>query len=215
MIIALRQVSFLDLPYRLRRRAPGMSTLGTKTWPSPSDEELIEQVRRADTRAAGDLIARYRDAMVRMCLAYLGNVHDAEDAAHDVLARVSPDHPLPQGRFRPWLYKVARNHCLNLRKKRKDGRAGAGSFLGDSRWPSPRTGPGTAFLRDEAREHIQRLMAEMPEHHRELLILRYFEGLRRAEIAQIVDLSESLVSSRLFEATRKLKEQLRETGDWP
>ena len=58
-------------------------------------------------------------------------------------------------------------------------------------------------------------MAEMPEHQRELLILRYFEGLRRAEIAQIVDLSESLVSSRLFEATRKLKEQLRETGDWP
>ena len=51
----------------------------------------------------------------------------------------------------------------------------------------------------------------MPEHHREVLILRYFEDLDRGEIAEILELSESVVKSRLFEARRKLREHLQDS----
>ncbi len=181
---------------------------------SPDDEALVRQARGGDAQAAGELVARYRDAMVRFCFGYLGRVEDAEDAAQDVLAGVSAGGRLPDGKFRPWIYRAARNRCLNVRKRRPDGRAGVGSFLGDSRWPSAGTGPRTALLRDERRERVRRLVAAMPEPHREVLILRYIEGLRRKEIAEVLELTDAVVKSRLFKAAQRLKEHVGDTESW-
>ena len=154
-----------------------------------------------------------RAAVLRYCYAYLGNVHDAEDAAQDILAVVSAREQLPRGRFRPWLYRVARNRCLNLlRDSRGEPR---GVWLSGSRWPSPRTGPRTAALRAEARERVRQVLAEMSDEHRDVLILRYFEELSRQEMAEVLELPASVIKSRLFEAFQKLRERLRETESLP
>ncbi len=178
---------------------------------SPADEVLVERARDGDGQAASELVLRYRDAMARFCFGYLGHLQDAEDAAQDVLAVVNRSDRLPPNGFRRWLYRVARNRCLNLLKQRKDGRAGAGSVVNDSRWASPRTGPRTALLRREREEEIRRLLSALPDHQREVLILRYFVGLCRREIAEVLDVPDSIIKSRLFEAGQRLREQLRDS----
>ncbi len=180
--------------------------------PSPEDDdELLRRARGGDTQARGELVSRYQETILRFCQAYLGGLHDAEDAVQDVMACVATGDRLPDQRFRPWLYRVARNRCLAALRTRRDGRVGAGLVADDSRWPSPRTGPRTAVLRNEWYERLHTLVATMPQHQREVLILRYFEDLGRKEIAEILELSESVVKSRLFEARQKLREQLQES----
>ncbi len=179
--------------------------------PPEDDDDLLRRARGGDTQARGELVSRYQETMLRFCQTYLGNLHDAEDAAQDVMACVATGDQLPDQRFRPWLYRVARNRCLAALRTRRDGRVGAGSVVGDSRWPSPRTGPRTAVLRNEWYERLHKLVDSMPEQQREVLILRYFEDLGRKEIAEILELAESVVKSRLFEARQKLREQLQES----
>ena len=60
-------------------------------------------------------------------------------------------------------------------------------------------------LRESLREHI----AALPAEHGEVLVLRHFEGLSRAEIAELLEVSESAVKWRLYEASRRLRAALR------
>lgn len=174
------------------------------------DDELLRRARGGDTQARGELVSRYQETILRFCQTYLGSLHDAEDAAQDVMTCVATGVRLPDQRFRAWLYRVARNRCLAALRTRRNNRVG-GLVAGASRWPSPRTGPRTAVLRNEWYERLHKLVDTMPEHHREVLILRYFEDLGRKEIAEVLELSESVVKSRLFEARQKLREQLQES----
>ena len=175
------------------------------------DDELLRRARGGDTQARGELVSRYQETILRFCQTYLGGLHDAEDATQDVMACVATGDRLPDHRFRAWLYRVARNRCLAALRTRRNGRVGVGLVAGESRWPSPRTGPRTAVLRNEWYERLHKLVDTMPQQHREVLILRYFEDLGRKEIAEVLELSESVVKSRLFEARQKLREQLQES----
>ena len=122
------------------------------------DDELLRRARGGDTQARGELVSRYQETILRFCQTYLGGLHDAEDAAQDVMACVATGDQLPDQRFRPWLYRVARNRCLAVLRTRRNGRVAAGSVL---------------------------------------------------------ELSEPVVKSRLFEARQKLREQLQESRGGP
>ena len=67
------------------------------------------------------------------------------------------------------------------------------------------TGCLTKMVRREQRAHLQRALAELPENQREVLHLRYAEELSRAEIAQVLDIPENLVKSRLYEGMVNLR----------
>jgi RNA polymerase sigma-70 factor (ECF subfamily) len=67
------------------------------------------------------------------------------------------------------------------------------------------TGPLTALVRNERWDRLRGIVNELPANQREVLHLRYAEGLSRAEIAEILELDEKLVKSRLFHAMEKLR----------
>ncbi|MCP3987072.1 MAG: RNA polymerase sigma factor, partial [bacterium] len=106
--------------------------------------------------------------------------------------------------FRSWIYKICRNRCLDVirsRGRRRDDRTlPSGSLLGERM-----TGQLTGLVRGEQWEHLHRLVDELPDDQREVLQLRYAEGLSRAEIAEVLGLEEKLVKSRLFHAMEKLR----------
>ena len=69
------------------------------------------------------------------------------------------------------------------------------------------TGHLTRLVRNEQRSRLSDLVRQLPDSQREVLRLRYVEGLGRAEVAEVLDLSESVVKSRLFEGLKRLREQ--------
>ena len=166
---------------------------------------LVARLREGDAEAAALLDDLYRDALFRFCWGYLGRTEEAEDAVQDVCFKVLSAKVIPKD-FRPWIYRVARNHCLNLlrgRVRRKDGQQlPAASQIGEAM-----TGNLTRLANEELKSRLTALVNDLSEAHREVLRLRYVEGLSRPEIAQVLSLSESVVKSRLFEGLKKLRKR--------
>ncbi|MBK8979657.1 MAG: RNA polymerase sigma factor [Planctomycetes bacterium] len=183
-----------------------------ETHASTDDEgTLAERARRGDQGAKADLLAAYRQRLVRFCHGYLGRSEDAEDAAQDVLAKLLAA-PWPQGKFRPWLFCVARNHCLNLERRVRGSPVDYRGAFTTSHLPSPHTGPATALGRHERDRRLAEAMQSLSRQHSEVLFLRYFEELERDEIAAVLGVTAAAVKSRLAHARRELFRRLGPQG---
>jgi len=165
---------------------------------------LIARLRTKDPDAGAELQRLYREALLRFCWGYLGRMEEAEDAVQDISYKVLSTIDVPDD-FRPWLYKIARNHCINLlrhRARHDDGQA----LPGVSQVYEALTGQLTQLVRNEARAHLAEMVQSLEESHREVLRLRYVEDLSRTEIAEVLDIPESVVKSRIFQGLKKLRE---------
>lgn len=177
----------------------------------PTTGVLVMRLRAGDRAALAPLENRYRDRLLRFCWGYLERMEEAEDAVQETFLRVIQATDVPEG-FRPWIYKIARNQCLNILRDRGRRRA-AGASIGASQLEAALTGQLTGMVRDETRRRIQEWMAQLSEAQREALRLRYVENLSRAEIAEVLETTESVVKSRLFEGLQRLRNWVRGTGE--
>lgn len=169
---------------------------------------LVEALREGDAKAGRVLADTYRVAMVRFCRGYLGRIEDAEDAAQDIFCKVIAARDVPE-HFRAWLYRIARNHCLNLVRNRHRRRDHAALPVGDD-VDAELTGQLTRMLRVEMGARVKEALALLPDNTAEALRMRYVEGLSRQEIADVLELRESVVKSRLFEGLKIVRSRLAE-----
>lgn len=172
---------------------------------------LLARLRDGGPEGVRALHEKYREPLLRFCWGYLGSVDESEDAVQEILIKVSRANQIPDI-FRPWLYKVARNQCLNVlreRAARKDERA----LSAASQVFEALTGNLTRMARDEIQAKVIAMVQSLSEEHREVLRLRYVEDLSRAEIGEVLELPEALVKSRLFEGMKKLRECAAELGE--
>jgi len=185
------------------------------------DALLVRRVRDGDTDAFGGLVRTYQRRAVSVAYRLLGNMEDAADVTQDAFVRAyrslgQLDDP---SRFGPWLMRVVSNLSLNYRRSRK-GRAAVSLEDMESATAAardPRDGqPLTAELEDEHGPWSQELqdaisagMEQLPDQQRLALILFSVEGMPQKEVAEILECSVELVKWNVFQARKKLKEQLR------
>ena len=145
----------------------------------------------------------YREPIYRFCCAYLEDVEEAEDAVQEVFCRVLQAKQVPDN-FRAWLYQITRNYCLDV--KRKWIRRGPQGVLpSESRLGEALTGHLARLLKQEEQARMMQVLATLPESEREILSLRYSAGMSRDQIAELLELTTSVVKSRLFEGLKKLR----------
>jgi RNA polymerase sigma-70 factor (ECF subfamily) len=164
---------------------------------------LVARLRKGDTTTGNLLDQLYRRPLVRFCYGYLHDQQAAEDAVQEVFCRVLRASEVPDD-FRAWLYRLVRNHCVSLLRagdrRREQQVRPPPSHLADAA-----TGNLTRLVKLETRAQMAQAVAELPEEQREVLMLRHGEGLSRAEISQVLEIPESTVKSRLFQAVNKLR----------
>ena len=165
---------------------------------------LVRRLRGGDAEAPALLNELYREPLLRFCWGYLGRMEEAEDALQEIWYKVLTASHIPD-RFRPWVYKIARNQCLNVRRKGVRRRAGQ-ELPAASQVDAYLTGQLTRLVKDEARSRLGELLAGLPESQQEALRLRYVEELSRGEIAEVLQIPESVVKSRLFEGLKHLRD---------
>jgi len=165
--------------------------------------QLVIRLRAGDSEAGKLLDTLYREAIIRFCTGYLGQVERAEDATQEVFCKVLATDRVPDN-FRAYLYRSARNHCLNV--IRDDSRHKVDKAASPSRLPTAQTGHLTKLVRQEQHSRLAQLVDSLSTGQREALRLRYTEGLSRGEIAEVLEVAESVVKSRLFEGLKKLRE---------
>ena len=169
-----------------------------------SDEKLVAMIRDGHDHAFEVLFDRYQSRLLSFCRHMVGSSQDAEDllqeafvAAHS--AMLADERPITA---RPWLYRIARNRCLNfLRKPVADGQ--------DSMDVHPYANGTTTFERVQRREELRTIVAdvqELPETQRSALVLREIDGLTYTEIAQAMGITLAAVKSLLVRARMALAE---------
>ena len=143
---------------------------------------------------------------------YLGSIgrDTAEDLAQDVFLsawKAAPSYE-PRAKVRTWLLRMATNACLNYRRR---GRLRRAVSLADEahaeiagEGPEP---PDAAKTRERATE-VRQAVAALPPRQRAAIILRHFQGLAYAEIAEVLGISVSAVESMLFRARQTLRANL-------
>ncbi len=191
----------------------------------PAQEQNIESERRVLARVAdGDvesfaiLVQRHEKRLVGLCERMLGNPDDAREAAQEVFLKAfrKAGSYKPSGQVYTWLYRIAVNHCLNQMRRRRIARfLPFGEVLrkaedNDSDGPvyDPEDPAPDAEKRLAARRLWQQTRARidaLPAGQRAVLILAKFEGLSYREIAEVLDVTESAVESRLFRAMQRLR----------
>ena len=144
-----------------------------------TDEALAERFQQGDAAAFEALVARYHRPVYHFAYRLLGRAEDAEDATQDVFIQVYG--ALPRARLdvplRPWIYRIARNRCLDV-LKRKRAIAFSALAADDDEAAVPDV-PDADPLPDELAERadLQRLLGAaidaLPPAYREVVALRY------------------------------------------
>jgi RNA polymerase sigma factor (sigma-70 family) len=169
-----------------------------------SDEKLVALIRDGHDRAFEVLFDRYGARLLAFCRHLLGSIQDAEDVLQEVFvaahaAMLADEREI---KARPWLYRIARNRCLNfLRRPNAEGQ--------DSMDVHPHANGTTTLEHVQRREEMRAIFAdvhELPETQRTALVLREIDDLSYTEIAQAMGTTLPSVKSLLVRARMSLAE---------
>jgi len=157
------------------------------------DETQFEGVLRA-----------YQDKVFRLCCAMLGNRALAEETAQDVFLRIWKALPGYRGEssLSTWIYSIARNACFTAMKKRGAMRRDFSLDLPAVRHEAEMASAGPSV--PDRRPDILRLVAELPDHYRQVILLYHMEEKSYEEVAAMLDLPIGTVRTHLHRARRQL-----------
>lgn len=174
-----------------------------------SDEELLAESARegSDGPAFRALLARHQQRVWQLCYRLMDNEHDAQDAAQEVFVRLFLQRAKFEGRskFTTWLHGIAVRTCLSLRRSR--GRRRRRETTVEEQ-QLERSAPAGTDAGD--RLDLSRMLGEMSEEDRALVILKYAEGYTFEELADLFDMTSSAVKMRVSRACDKVQQRYGE-----
>lgn len=183
-----------------------------------SDEELMLAYRGGDTRAFETLLMRHGSGIYRFALRFLGDRMRAEEVVQESFLRILRSAPRYEHRssFRNYLYRVARNLCLDLVRKeprarlqtRSNGPCGAGM----ESVPDSNPGPDLCVESEQLRFVIFKSLQGLPPEQREVFLLKEVRGMKLQDVAEVTGANLNTVKSRLRYALQALREALSREG---
>jgi len=174
-----------------------------------TDRELAERIQSGNQSAFAELIQLHQRAVFNVAYRFLGNTHDAEDAAQEAFlrawkffARFDKEKPLA-----PWLKRITVNVCLNRIESTRPLLPLAEGGLEPAE-TSP--GPEALAAHKDSERRIRSELATLPSRYRAVIELRHYQELSYEEIAETLNRPLSDVKSDLFRARKILAERLKD-----
>ncbi len=177
------------------------------------DANAVRRFLDGDQTAFAEIFDRYKASIIAFCARFTRRRDVAEELAQDVFIKAYQHLPgwRPEASLQPWLFRVARNHCLNRVRKRENQPGTVHIELSE---PAAH-GLAAATLSPEAHVDVNRLgraldraLGDLPEAQRSAFILSKTEHLSYDEIAEVLGTSVSAVKSLLNRAKTTLIGQL-------
>ncbi len=185
------------------------------------DKDIIRQVLNGDNDAFALLVERYQTRLYNLALRMCGNEDDAFDLTQEAFVKAwrNLGSFQQEAAFSTWLFRLTSNVCIDfLRAKKRRTTVSLTMREEDSEdsqldLPDPAISPEEAVIRSEDRQALARAMNELPVEYRQILTLRAIDDLSYSQIAQVLELEEGTVKSRLSRARARLREKLLSGGN--
>lgn len=176
--------------------------------------EETEPGTRPIVREAVDpslLYAQHSEELRRFVVGVMGNRDLVGDVMQATFIKVvEKGHVARAESFKPWLFRVALNECLMLRRRDDVGERARRQIA--ARRPDRAPGPQEHLIRDEVIERVRELVAQLPPDHRSVVLARMYEEKTFAQIADEQGLPIGTVLTRMRRALQRLRGDLQ-AGD--
>ena len=167
------------------------------------DTTLVEAAIDGDAESFTELCRCYYPAMVAIAHSLIGDRHLAEDAAQETFAKAAVK--LPQlrqtNKFAGWLAAICRNEARDMARRSNSLRAN-----------DEVSATAAKTERHDSGEAVRQAMDKLSAPARELVFLRYYDGLSYERISELLGISEQAINGRLRRAKRKMADYLRHNG---
>lgn len=170
-----------------------------------SEAGLSRRITRGDERAFGELFRRNQQGLYGFCVSILGNPEDAADALQNTMAKALKSLPGDRReiKVKPWLYRVARNECVDILRGRRDA-----EDIDEHAVSSATEVEGSVLVRERLRQLLSDL-DQLPERQRAALVMRELNGLGFKEIGSAMETSSAAAKQLVYEARCALEDQDR------
>ncbi|MFO0866537.1 MAG: sigma-70 family RNA polymerase sigma factor [Gemmataceae bacterium] len=180
------------------------------------DRDLIAASLTGDSASFGELVRRYQDRLFNSVLRVCDTAEDAADVvqeaflhAYQALASFKGD-----SQFFTWIYRIAFNTAITLKRKQKSAmRLNAGE-LGtfEPADPSDAADPGHAMQSAEDERKVHEALQRLSPEHRAVLVLKDMDDMKYEEMAEVLQVPIGTIRSRLHRARLELKEILEKAS---
>ena len=172
-----------------------------------NDKAIVSAVLSGNSEAYGEIVHRYKDVVFNAVYAIIKNHHTSEDLTQDTfvdgyIKLKSLGEPY---NVSAWLIKIAKNKCYNyMTRSALRFESELHDFMPDPRTPTPET----LFIEQQDHRSIREAVNRLPESHRSVAVMYYFENYTHNKIALALNIPIGTVKSRLYDARLKLKKEL-------
>ena len=188
----------------------------------PTDDlTLVRRARAGDQRAFGLLVERYQKKVYAVALGMVKDAEEAMDVSQEAFVKVHRylDRFKGDSSFYTWLYRITTNTCIDVLRRRGVNSSDSVEYddtvemdiaeanlgLLSSQLDAS---PSRSLLRRELGEKLEEALAQLPEKHRAILLLRELEGMSYEDLSRTLEIPKGTVMSRLFHARTKVQKLL-------
>ncbi len=179
------------------------------------EREVVLRCQRGEAQAFRVLVERYRRVAYFVALGLVGSHEDALDLSQEAFIRAYQHIRQfdPERRFLPWFYQLLRHLCFNHLRARRRQRLVKLTELA----PEELEGladyhydPEAIVERTDTAQRVWRAIGQLSDRHREVIVLRHFQQLSYAEMAELLFVPVGTIMSRLHHARRALRDLLQQ-----
>jgi len=188
-------------------------------WELAQDHELVARVKAGENDFFEEIVRRYQRQIGNFIYRMIGDYETALDLTQEVFIKIyaSLDRYKFEYKFSTWIFKIASNTAIDhLRKQtvliRSLSQTTADMEEVELQLPDRAASPEQALAKRERREQIEWVIAKLPPHYRELIVLRHVNDLSYDEIAEVTGLPLGTVKNRIFRAREAMRKQLQRLG---
>lgn len=186
--------------------------LAKKAYSAYTDEQLMDEVVKGNSRAFTEVYERYSKPMLNYFYKMLWQDKlKAEDFMQELFTKIihKPHLFNSKLKFKTWIFSIANNMCKNEYRK-QEVRKGSNNDLHDNIASDDSSDQVKKVDESIFSDRLKEELSLLSSSHREVFILRFKQGLSLKEIADVLDVSEGTVKSRVFYTLKKLSANLKE-----
>jgi RNA polymerase sigma-70 factor (ECF subfamily) len=184
------------------------------------ERAIVDRVRNGEAEAFEALVLENQKKVYNLALKMTGNENDALDISQEAFIKAYTGlHGFrAESRFSVWMYRMTYNISIDFLRKKQRVPVSSLTYIDDEgdntdlEIPDLRYEPALETEKKELREAVARGIDELPNHHREIIVMREMTGMSYEEIAATLGISEGTVKSRLSRARQSLVSHLCRYG---